>query len=306
MAAINPPPVIDLTYYRKTHTEFNTCPDDALLEHCKTFAIPHGYSTCFYDRRENLKLTLQKVIDERHLKALEISPWFNPFLHGENVKYFGMKDYESLKKDAIAAKRSIEHIPRAMHFISSTGDLGVIDETFDIVFSSHVIEHTPDLVKHLNDVEKLLNKGGVYVLAIPDKRYCFDYYKPDSTIIDVMDAFFNERRNGRSIDRLFQIKDTHNNPVSHWLGYHDKLYNSKDNAEFATLTREKCIYMFESYKKLVKAGAYVDVHHWRFTPDSFQHIINQLIEMKFINLPLYRLCHTLWGRQEFIAMFEKI
>lgn len=92
-----------------------------------------------------------------------------------------------------------------------------------------------------------------------------------------MDAFFNEKKNGRLINRLFQIKYTHNNPFSHWLGYHNKLYNSKDNTEFAKLTRE-----------------------------IFQHIINQLSELKFINLSLYRLCDTVWGRQEFIAMPEKI
>ena len=306
MAIIIPPLEIDLSYYKKIHPEFIHCPDEALIEHCKTFAIPHGYSTCAYDRREQLQPMLQKEIDTRHLKALEISPWHSPFLSGDNVKYFGMKDYEGLKKDAIAMKLPIEKIPRTIHFISPTADLGVVDETFDIVFSSHVIEHTPNLVKHLNDVEKILNKGGLYVLMIPDKRYCFDHYKPESTIIDVMDAFFNERKNGRLIDRLFQIKDTHNDPISHWLGYHNKLYKPKDNTEFGKLTREKFIYMFESYKELIKKGAYVDVHHWRFTPDSFRDIVNQLNDMKFINLPLYRLYHTLWGRLEFIAMLEKI
>lgn len=297
------PPAIDLSYYRKAYPELNHLPDDILLEHCKRFAVEQGHSTCFYDRRENLRPALQKAIDEKNLKALEISPWFGPFLRGENVKYFGTSDYDGLKKQAIEMKLPIENIPREMHFISPTGDLNVINETFDIVFSSHVIEHTPDLIKHLNDVDKLLNSGGLYILAIPDKQYCFDYYKPETTIIDVMDAFFTKRTNALLIDRLFEVLSTNNNPVSHWLGLHGK---DKTNTEIPKVTREQLLFRFETYKKFSEAGQYIDVHHWRLIPDTFRKIIIQLNEMKFVNLSLYRLCHTIWGRCEFIAMLEKI
>lgn len=255
---------------------------------------------------------LQKEIDNRHLKALEISPWHNPFLSGDNVKYFGTMDYEGLKKSAIAKKLPVERIPHEMHFVSPTGDLSVVDETFDIVVSSHVIEHTPDLVKHLNDVETLLNKGGLYVLMIPDKRYCFDHYRPESTILDVMDAFFNERNTARFVDKFFSIEKAHNNAISHWLGYHSELFKN-DDPEFDKKNPHRkegykfaLISTFKKYKKDVEAGTYIDTHNWRFTPDSFRYIVNILNDMKFINLPLYRLYHTLWGRLEFIAMLEKI
>lgn len=276
-----------------------------MLEHCKSFAIPHGYSTCYYDRHENLRKDLQKIIDEKHAKALEISPFFHPFLQGENVKYFGIMDSETLKKEAEKSSYPDKAVPSTIHFVSPTGDLSIIDETFDLVVSCHVIEHIPNFVKHLNDVEKLLNKGGLYVLLIPNKLYCFDHYKPESTIFDILEAFFTKRNNTALRNRLIASEATHNDSISHWLGYHDKTYTGDDNTR-SKMTREGCLYQFEIYKKAIETGQYIDEHHWRFTPNSFRDVVNSLNEMKFINLPLYRLYHTLWGRTEFIAILEKI
>jgi predicted SAM-dependent methyltransferase len=57
-------------------------------------------------------------------------------------------------------------------------------EQFDIAFSSHVIEHTLDFIKHLNQVCDILKNNGHYFLFVPDKRYCFDYFSPESTMPD--------------------------------------------------------------------------------------------------------------------------
>ena len=49
---------------------------------------------------------------------------------------------------------------------------------YDFFIASHVIEHFPDLLGFLRNVENLLRVGGVLSLVIPDKRYCFDFFKP--------------------------------------------------------------------------------------------------------------------------------
>ena len=316
-------PEFDIDYYRKAYPELNFFPDNILIEHHKRFAARQGHSTCIYDRRETLQPLLQGTIDQTHMKALEISPWHRPFLGGANVKYFGTTNHEFLKKNAVELGLNPEKIPRKIDFISPTGDLGVVDEKFDIVFSSHVIEHCPDLIEHFRGVSKILNKGGLYVLIIPDKRYCFDYYHSESTLSEVIDAFANERKLPRLADVInFAYTRTHNDAIFHWLGEHGKRYGYRDTplspdakAEIMGeyffddgkgISREKFLSLVEKYSEALDKGEYISTHNWRFTPDSFRYIVNLLNELNFIDLPLYRCCHTLWGRQEFIAMLEKI
>lgn len=322
MAIINLPPTPDLNYYRQIYSEFNSFSDAVLEEHCKRFAVEQGRSTCFYDRYEFLQPTLQKFLNETNLKALEISPWDNPFLRGDNVKYFEVMNSERIKILSEGYCRNLENVPD-IDFLDPTGNLGVIDEKFDIVFSSHVIEHCPDLVEHLRNVSKILNPGGVYVLIIPDKRYCFDHYNPESTFSEVIEAYANERKIPRLADVInLAYTRTHNNPVLHWLGYHGKRYGYRDaplepdaKAEIMGeyffddgkgLNREKILQLVEKYSEALDKREYISTHNWRFTPDSFGYIINILNKLNFIDLSLFRLCHTIWGRLEFIAVLEKV
>ena len=316
------PPAVDLNYYRQVYLELNGFADDVLAEHCRRFAVEQGRSTCFYDRREFLQVALQKLINDAHLKALEISPWYNPFLRGNSVKYFGLGDSEALRKSAAKSGLPVNNVPEKIDFISSTGDLGLVNETFDIVFSSHVIEHTPDLVAHLQGVSRLLNRGGVYVLIVPDKRYCFDYYHAETTISEVIEAYHFERKIPRLADVLnMAFTSTHNGPVVHWLGEHgerwgysDKPINTDASVEVMgefflgkdkELSREKLLHLIEKYDESVANDQYISTHNWRFTPDNFGYIVKMLNALEFIDLSLYRLCHTIWGRVEFVAMLEK-
>lgn len=323
MAIINPPPEPDLNYYKKAYPELNSLPDDVLGEHCRRFAVEQGRSTCPYDRSEYLQFFLQGAIDKKHLKVLEISPGRRPFFGGENVKYFGVEDSESLKETAIKMKLNTDTVPEKIHFVSPLGDLGVVNETFDIVFSSHVIEHCPDLIEHIHGVSKILNKGGLYILIIPDKRYCFDYYHPESTIEEVIDAFANEKKIPRLADVIGTVfTRTHNNAVLHWLGYHGERYGYRNNAfeiddsvkimdeyffdDGSGASFEKFSYLVEKYSDALAEGKYINAHNWRFTPENFRYIFDMLNKLSLIDLSILRLCHTIWGRQEFVAMLEKI
>lgn len=322
MPIIKVPPEFDPDYYRRNYPELNICSNDVLQLHYKKFAAEQGRSTCFYDRREHLRATLQKAIDKAHVKTLEISPWDNPFLRGDSVKYFATEDAETLRKSAELAKRRFNKVPEKIHFVSPTGDLGVVDEKFDIVFSAHVIEHTPDFVRHLLGVSKILNKGGVYVLIVPDKRYSFDYYHAETTLAEVIDAFVSKRKNPRLADVInLAFTYTHNNPYRHWLGEHGTRYG-EPNKRFSSdagvevtgefflddgkgIHRENFLRLIEKYSEAVERGEYISAHNWRFTPDSFRYIVRMLNELQFIDLKIYRCCHTVWGRVEFIAMLEK-
>ncbi len=322
MPIIDFPPTFDLNYYRNAYPELNFLPDVVLREHYKKFAVAQGHSTCTYDRREFLHKFLQMTIDNRHLKVLEIGCGGSPFLVGETVKYFETQTVEILKKRYIKNKRTTNNFPKTFEFVSPHGDLGIVNENFDIAFSSHVIEHCPDLIEHFQNVGRILNPGGLYILIVPDKRYCFDYYHSESTITEVLDAFVNEKK----LPKLSDVIDsaytrTHNNPFLHWIGDHGKRYGYRDtplepdakveimNEPFFDdgqgINRENFLRLIEKYAEALGKGEYINAHNWQFTPDSFGYIVNLLNALEFINLPLYRLCHTIWGRQEFIVILEK-
>ncbi len=323
MAIITPPPTLDLDYYRQMYPELNNFPDVVLMEHYKRFAVEQGRSTCAYDRREYLQVMLQNTIDNSHLKTLEISPWDSPFLRGDNVKYFEVMSAEDVRKATVGVKRNVDTLPKKIDFVGAKGDLSVVNEKFDIVFSAHVIEHCPDLIEHFRNVSKILNAGGLYVLIVPDKRYCFDYYHSESTISEVIEAFAGKRKiPNLSTVINFAYTRTHNSAIFHWFGEHGERYGYRKippmegdaRAEIlgeyffddgSEVDYQKLARLVKKYADALKENAYISVHNWRFTPDSFGYIINMLNKFNLIDLRLFRLCHTVWGRLAFVAMLEK-
>lgn len=52
------------------------------------------------------------------------------------------------------------------------------DNSFDIVVSNHVIEHTPDQKKHLEEIMRVVKQGGYVYIATPNKWWLTDpHYK---------------------------------------------------------------------------------------------------------------------------------
>src|SRR4249919_1725326 len=108
--------------------------------------------------------------------VLEIGPFDRPWLSGSNVRYFDVLPQEQLRTRAATEFGRIPKNCPHIHYVSPTGDLSIVDAEFGAVFSSHCIEHQPDVIRHLREVERLLRPGGLYYLIVPDKRFCFDHF----------------------------------------------------------------------------------------------------------------------------------
>lgn len=286
------PPDFDLDYYKSLNPEFLYLSDQLVQVHYEKVGKENGRSCCKFDRSENLRGILGELA-AKGAEILEIGPWDNPFIpkdkSGGSVKYFDVMSAEEL------AKVAVEHggnVPKRIDYVSPNGDLSIVDENFDIVVASHSIEHHPDLVGHLQDVEKILRPQGLYVLVVPDKRYCYDHFLPESTFADVIEAHIEKRQYHTLSAVIKKIgMHTHNNPLRHWLGDHGQLVINRDQIAQAA--------------SAYKSGKYEDCHAWQFTPDSFGIIINALNKLGYIGLSPYRLCQTLWGRIEFVAILRK-
>lgn len=226
-------------------------------------------------------------------RVLEIGPFTKPMKRGPNMRYFDVLDREGLIARAQEKNYKFDDAPE-IHFVSPIGDLSVVDERFDACLSSHSIEHQPDLIAHLEQVERLLEDGGRYLLVIPDKRYCFDHFIPETTLADIVDA------RGRKVHTLANVIRhrylvTHNEPPRHWRG---------DNGFPRGFTQlqhiRNALSEFEA-----AGGGYVDVHAWQFTPTSFRNVMTDLATLELSRLQCEMVYGTPYGTFEFCAVLRK-
>jgi SAM-dependent methyltransferase len=145
--------------------------------------------------------------------------------------------------------------------------------SFDAFIASHVIEHAPDVLAFLNSAATLLAATGIVILAIPDKRFCFDYFRPLAMTGDVL-ASNRMRRNRHSRQTNFNhiAYAVSANGTGAW-GQHSVqnlvFHHSLEAAYSAFLSCGED-----------DASPYVDMHAWQFTPASFQLLVLELARLK--------------------------
>ena len=222
--------------------------------------------------------------------VLEISPYLFPFFTGDHVEYFDVLDREAqverAKKDpnlswALEERAGIPYygVPY-IHHVNEVGDLSQINKKYGLVFSSHVIEHTMCLITHLNQVYDLLNDDCLYVLNVPDKRYCFDYFIPKSSIASVLEDFYS-REGVYSLRTMIQsnLLTTHNDSARHWAGDHGDV-RACDMGDF------------DSFKENVEKYPKDDTtyyHNYQFTPDSFKDIMYYLKKLDYTSFDVHEI-----------------
>jgi SAM-dependent methyltransferase len=146
----------------------------------------------------------------------------------------------------------------------------------DYVVASHVIEHAPDLVTWLAEIRSILRPNGSLRLAVPDRRYTFDYLRSESRVHDVLDAYL--RRARRPLPRV--IIEHHSllryvDIAAAWNGTLDvgnlRRYNTTQGG-------------LDLARDAMANGTYHDVHCWIFTPLTFAGLCAELAELGLLGL----------------------
>lgn len=221
----------------------------------------------------------QFVNEQLNIKGsgLEIGPSYNPFFpkkEGYNVKTLDHASGEVLRQkyssDPAVDVSKIEDVD----FVWSGEPYAELigEEKFDWIFAAHLIEHVPDMIAFINDSSTILKEGGMLALVIPDKRYTFDMYRPQSSLGAVIDAHSYNRKAPSLGNRV------------------ECIYTYGVKKEGTSVTDE----VFSSFlpqgdikHAMERAGAnseYVDVHVWAFTPNHFRLIIETLFQAGLISL----------------------
>lgn len=112
-------------------------------------------------------LFLQKsgLLDKRN-KILEIGSGTGRMLNHLRNEGYNVLGLE--KKEIVIEKSKLLYGDLQIQKVDSE-KLPFSDNSFDIVISFDVFEHIPDSDKHLNEVFRVLSKGGHYLLQTPNK-----------------------------------------------------------------------------------------------------------------------------------------
>lgn len=212
-------------------------------------------------------------------RILEIGPAHNGIL--PKREGFDTRTVDYLDREGLVEKyrdfeqydpADIEHVDYVLPPGASMAD--AIDERFDLVLASHVLEHTTSLVDFINECAKLLDEDGVLALVVPDHRFCFDRFRDRSPLSRVIDASLNPpsvHTYGTLAE--FSLNATRHRGTGSWAPGHKGKY--------------RLIHDLEQVKDKVaqaESGEYVDVHNWVFSPNHLRLLLQDLFSLGLISL----------------------
>jgi SAM-dependent methyltransferase len=231
-------------------------------------------------RREFVPTRKELLLKEvpKHARIIEIGPCFNPV--ASKAEGWNCFSIDHLSRDGLVAKYLNDPTVdttqiEAVDYIWTGGALSAavpseLHGSFDVFIASHVIEHTPDLVAFLDSAAALLKPEGAIILAVPDRRYCFDYFQPLTTAGQIIEAH-GDRSTRHSRRMAFD---------------HVAYYVSNDGGGAwgqQPLGELQLNYTLEqaraTFAEFERSEDYLDVHAWRFTPASFQLLLLELARL---------------------------
>jgi SAM-dependent methyltransferase len=81
-------------------------------------------------------------------------------------------------------------------------------EKYDFIISSHCLEHCANTLKTVKEWLRVVKKGGVILLVLPDKRHTFDRNRPVTKFSHLLDDYTNEV-NENDLTHLSEILELH-------------------------------------------------------------------------------------------------
>ena len=259
------------------------------------------------DRRE------LALVDVRSMRGLEIGPLASPkVLKSEGpVSYLDHASTAELREkyrdnqQLAALMDSIVDVDLVQRPGQSLTDATRDAAPFDYIVAAHVLEHVPDAIGWLFELEQILSPTGVVSLVIPDKRYTFDINRRPTDVADLLDAHLS----GLGQPSYGQIYDWFAHTVTIdgmvdtpaiWAGeidYSGTVRDDVPNPDVAAYV--ECV-------KQQKQRTPLDIHCHVFTPRAFLHLYGTLVELDLVNFEIGAFFDTAVDTFEFHVSLRKV
>lgn len=202
-------------------------------------------------------------------RILEIGAFDNPTFRrelGDEVEYLDFfSRAELVKVHRDNPRRNPSAAVEVDHVVKGADFAAKLAPGFACVVANHVVEHVPDLIFWFAQIEALLADDGVLFLAVPDRRYTFDYFRPVSLATQMIRAHADrlQRPDVWQLTEAFYYYMKVDLPAI-WRGRTPAKFVPRFSLAKAREMAEK------------KSVSYTDVHCWVFTGESFLQCLADL------------------------------
>lgn len=127
-------------------------------------------------------------------------------------------------------KYDAEKLP-GRQIISDAVDLSAIPScSYDVLFSSHAIEHIANPIKALAEWKRIIRPGGHIILVAPDMRFTYDRKRPVTAIEHIVADFENDvgEDDATHFEEIITLHDLSNDGSA--TNFEDHVARTRDNA----------------------------------------------------------------------------
>jgi len=233
------------------------------------------------------------------LKGLEVGPLDKPLLPKSlyDVKYLDVFPVETLIEHCkLNSNRNENRVVPLDYVLGDRNISAVVDQKFDYVVASHVIEHLPNMFGWLRDLANILNTNGRLFLVVPDHRFTFDMMRPLSSLGELIE---NDRRllQQPSFRSVFDQRYYHRQVLARQV-WQTRPEDGKPRIE-PSFSAENAL------KFAQRADSeYIDVHCNVFESESFVELINGSHDLQFQPFRCTTMEPTTPSFLDFMALLE--
>lgn len=148
-------------------------------------------------------------------------------------------------------------------------------EKYDFLIANHMLEHTENLFKTMQNHLRVIKKGGILLYAIPDKQYTFDIDRELTTYEHLKVEYYEGSEKFR-----FQ----------HYLDFHENVEKLSGDA------------LIKKTEESMKD--HLDTHFHVWTPETFLEHMQQAIKDNILNMEIVE--HVCKVELESITVLRKI
>lgn len=281
------PPEFDANTYRNLHADLKAAGfDDAGMQgHYIRHGMDEGRACNTIKSRADFLALIPAAAS-----VVEICPGFTPTLKGQGIKYYDTEDRASLVEQATLLHVQTSTI-QEIDYVSGADDMSIVEGKYDVLLSVNDLGRHPNLIVHLQQCESLLAPGGMMFCVVPDKRYSYDYFTPETSLA-VLLARYHENDNTHHLEHSLALGvATHYNGRSHWAGRHGNRETNLEARVNAILSGETEV-----------AARHVNSSY--FTPAGFRDILCSLQKLKLTRLAVERLYPPVYGNNEFYVVLS--